>query len=101
MSEARAGAERFREGLLRDDSDERWKDTGRRGALAIGLILLATCVALFLTWQTVSSLLIVFAGVLFAAFLDASARALAPVLPVNRAWRLTFVLLLLFALTGF
>jgi predicted PurR-regulated permease PerM len=62
--------------------------------------LLSTCVALFLVWQTVSSLLIVFAGVLFAAFLDAAARALAPVLPINRALRLTLVLLLLTALAG-
>jgi predicted PurR-regulated permease PerM len=68
--------------------------------LATGLALVATCVALFLVWQTVSSLLIVFAGVLFAAFLDAAARALAPVLPLNRAWRLTLVLLLLSVLTG-
>jgi predicted PurR-regulated permease PerM len=52
-------------------------------------------------WQTVSSLLIVFAGVLFAAFLDAAARALAPVLRLNRTLRLALVLLLLTALTGF
>ena len=37
---------------------------------------------------------------LFAAFLDAAARALAPVLPLNRTWRLTLVLLLLSALMG-
>ena len=39
----------------------------------------------------VAALLIVFAGVLFAAFLDAAARALAPVLPLNRTLRLTLV----------
>ena len=62
---------------MRDDSADQ-PATGR-SILATGLSLLATCVVLFLVWQTVSSLLIVFAGVLFAAFLDASARALAPV----------------------
>jgi predicted PurR-regulated permease PerM len=51
-------------------------------------------------WQTVSSLLIIFAGALFAAFLDAAARAIAPVFPVNRAWRLTLVLMLLLAVSA-
>lgn len=73
----------------------------RRSLLATGLALLATCVALFLVWQTVSSLLIIFAGVLFAAFLDASARTLAPVVPASRVWRLALVLLLLAILFAF
>jgi predicted PurR-regulated permease PerM len=72
----------------------------RRSLLTTGLALLATCVALFLVWQTASPLLLVFSGVLFAAFLDAAARALAPVLPLGRAWRLTIVLLLLAVLIG-
>ncbi|WP_349643857.1 AI-2E family transporter [Bradyrhizobium sp. CCBAU 15635] len=76
-------------------------EAGRPSLLAVGLTLLAAGVALFLIWQMVSSLLIVFAGVLFAAFLDALARALAPVLPLKRAWRLTLVVLLLSALSCF
>jgi len=98
MSDTRTGQKR--EIMPRDDSADQ-PAAGRRSILATGLALLATCVALFLVWQTVSSLLIVFAGVLFAAFLDASARALAPVLPLNRAWRLALVLLLFSALSGF
>lgn len=98
MSDTRTGQKR--EITLRDESADQAVG-GRRSILATGLALLAACVALFLVWQTVSSLLIVFAGVLFAAFLDASARALAPILPLNRAWRLTLVLLLLSALSGF
>jgi predicted PurR-regulated permease PerM len=101
MSDSRTGPERLREVVLRDDPADQSTGTGRRSIFAAGLALLATCVALFLVWQTVSSLLLVFAGVLFAALLDACARALAPVLPVNRAWRLTLVLLLLSALSGF
>jgi len=62
---------------------------------------LAVCIAIFLAWRTVSSLLIIFASVLFAAFLDAAARTIAPIFPVNRAWRLTVVLLLLSALSAF
>lgn len=92
---------RLREVKLRDDPVDPPAGTKPRGILAMGLGLVATCVALFLAWQTVSSLLLVFAGVLFAALLDAAARALAPVLPINRVWRLMLVLLLLSALSGF
>ncbi|KRQ01873.1 permease [Bradyrhizobium yuanmingense] len=101
MSDARVGSERVR-GLVRNESPiDESVQPGRPSLLAIGLTVLVVAVALFLVWQTVSSLLIVFAGVLFAAFLDAAARALAPVLPVSRVWRLTLVLLLLSALAGF
>ena len=88
-----------REIALRDEPAE--PAAARRSMLATGLALLAACVALFLVWQTVSSLLIVFAGVLFAAVLDAAARALARILPLGRAWRLTLVLVLLAALSAF
>jgi predicted PurR-regulated permease PerM len=101
MTDTRTGQERLREVVMRDEPTEPTAFDGRRSILATGFTLLATCVALFLMWQTVSSLLIVFAGVLFAAFLDAAARALAPVLPLHRTLRLTLVLLLLTALTGF
>jgi predicted PurR-regulated permease PerM len=101
MSDTRTGQERLREVVTRDDPAAPTAVDGRRSILTTGLALLATCVALFLVWQTVSSLLIVFAGVLFAAFLDAAARALAPVLPLNRTLRLTLVLLGLTALMGF
>ncbi len=101
MSDTRTGHERLREVVPPDDPTELAEFSGRRSVLATGLTLLATCVALFLVWQTDKSLLIVFGGVLFAAFLDAAARALAPVLPLNRTLRLTLVLLLLTALTGF
>lgn len=102
MNETRMGPDRLHEFVLQDAAATRREDVGRtRSLLATGLALLAAGVALFLIWQTVSSLLIVFAGVLFAAFLDALARALAPILPLNRTWRLTLVVLLLTALCGF
>ncbi|OAF07389.1 AI-2E family transporter [Bradyrhizobium neotropicale] len=100
MSESRMGPERVREVVLHESPADHGGDIGRRSLLATGLSLLAAGVALFLVWQTVSSLLIVFAGVLFAALLDAAARALAPVLPLGRVCRLTLVLLLLGALSG-
>jgi predicted PurR-regulated permease PerM len=100
MNDTTTGQQRLRETLIRGESKEPIAVDGRRSILATGFALLATAIALFLVWQTASSLLIVFAGVLFAAFLDAGARALAPVLPLNRTLRLTLVLLLLTALTG-
>lgn len=101
MSDARIGAERVRELVRQENPIDESAQDGRPSLLAIGLSVLGAAVALFLVWQTVSSLLIVFAGVLYAAFLDAAARALAPVLPLSRIWRLTLVLLLLSALSGF
>ncbi|MBR0841099.1 AI-2E family transporter [Bradyrhizobium liaoningense] len=101
MSDSRTAPERVHEIVLHDDSVDKSRETGQPSILTTGLTLIAVGVALFLVWQTVSSLLIVFAGVLFAAFLDAAARALAPVLPLSRAWRLTLVLLLLSAISGF
>ena len=74
--------------------------TQRSSLLATGFAWLAAGVCVFLVWQTVSSLLIIFAGVLFAAFLDAAARILAPVLPVRRVWRLALVVVLLAACLG-
>jgi predicted PurR-regulated permease PerM len=97
----RTGHEKFRQVVQHEGLMDQPAGIAYRSLLATGLALLAACVGLFLVWQTVSSLLIVFAGVLFAAFLDAFARALAPVLPLNRAFRLTLVVLLLAALTGF
>lgn len=99
MNDVRTGQEQPREDVIREPPDRSVTD-GRRGFLATGLTLLATCVGLFLAWQTVSSLLVIFAGVLFAAFLDAAARALAPIIPLNRVWRLTFVLLLFTIMVG-
>lgn len=98
MNDLKSGQERL-EGLpLLDESGGR--PGGWHGFLTAGLALLATCVALFLVWQTASSLLLVFAGVLFAAFLDAVARTLATVLPLRRAWRLALVLSVLTISTG-
>lgn len=101
MSDSRAGHERVREIVLTDDPGDGAAGAKRRSLLATGLALLAACISVFLVWKTVSSLLVIFAGVLFAAFLDAAARAIAPVFPVNRIWRLTLVVLLLSALLVF
>ena len=101
MTDPKPGQERIREVASRDNPGDEATTGGRRSIFLAGLALLAAAASLFLAWKAVSSLLLVFAGVLFAAFLDGSARALAPILPVNRAWRLTLVVVLLTAFLGF
>lgn len=54
------------------------------GAIAAGA-------GLFLAWQTAGTLLLLFAGLLFGALLDAATRGLAYALPVGRGWRLALV----------
>ena len=71
---------------------------GRGFTLAAALIALSAVLGVLLVWRTSSSLLIIFAGILFASFLDACARALGPVVPASRPWRLTLVILILTAL---
>ena len=55
------------------------------------LIELAGGAGLFLAWEAAGTLFLIFAGLLFAALLDACARGLAKVLPIHRHWNLTIV----------
>jgi predicted PurR-regulated permease PerM len=71
----------------------------RRGAAPL-LMAVAAGAGLFLAWQAAGTLLLIFAGLLFGAFLDAATRALAYVLPVGRGWRLALVCALLAAATA-
>ena len=82
----------------RDDTTSRDTATGWRNA---GLAVLAVGAGLFLIWQMAGSLLVIFAGILVAAFLDACARALEPVLPIGRGWRLGLVIVILGVLVTF
>jgi predicted PurR-regulated permease PerM len=81
-----------------EDSVSSGAVTGWRNA---GLVLLAVGTGLFLVWQMASSLLVIFAGILLAAFFDACARALEPVIPAGRGWRLGLVLAILGVLVTF
>ena len=58
-----------------------------RRILVPPLIFLAVVIGLVLIWFSAHSLLMLFAGILFAVFLDACTRGLAYVLPVARRWR--------------
>ena len=70
-------------------------------SIAVGLlVVLAVGLVLAFLWFTASSLFVVFAGVLFAAFLDACARGLRPILPIGRVWRLSIVIVVLTGITA-
>ena len=68
--------------------------------LALPLTVLAIAVGLALVLYTAPSLLLLFAGILFATLLDACTRGLGHVLPVARAWRFALVTLGFASLTA-
>jgi predicted PurR-regulated permease PerM len=98
MTKPKADPDRIAENIQRRELASGVEVPGRRFTLAAALIVLCVGLGILVVWRTSSSLLIIFAGVLFASFLDACARALGPVIPVGRAWRLTLVILLITAL---
>jgi len=55
--------------------------------------VLAIVVVLALSWYYAASLLLLFAGILFAVLLDACTRGLAPIVPLSRSWRFGLVVL--------
>ncbi|MBF9233329.1 AI-2E family transporter [Microvirga alba] len=72
----------------------------RRSILAVVFTVMAVGLSLALLWMNAGSVLLVFAGILFASFLDACAHGLGKILPVRRAWRLTAVSLILAGVLG-
>jgi predicted PurR-regulated permease PerM len=65
------------------------------------IVALAGAAGLFLAWTAAHTLFMIFAGLLFAALLDACACGLAKLLPVRRAWHLAIVNLgFMFAIAG-
>ena len=64
------------------------------------LIILGVAAGLAFIWYYAPSLLLLFAGILFAAFVDACTRGLAAVLPLSRSWRFGLVVLVLFTATA-
>ena len=95
MGRSKADPDRTASSIQRPEFASAAEGAGRRFTVAGALIVLSVTLGLLLIWRTSSSLLIIFAGILFASFLDACARALGPVIPVGRAWRLTLVILIL------
>ena len=68
--------------------------TRARGALTDAAVWLSLAAALFLSWHVASSLLLILAGLVFAAGLQGGERLLGRVLPAGRGVRLGLVILL-------
>lgn len=73
----------------------------RRPPMASPLIVLAVAAGVAALWYYASSVLLLFAGILFAVFVDACTRGLAPVLPLSRGWRFGLVVLAFLSVAGF
>ncbi|MGO4706321.1 AI-2E family transporter [Microvirga sp. 2MCAF38] len=69
--------------------------------LATPLTVIALLLCLAFVWYNAGSLLLIFSAALFASFLDACTRALAPILPLRRSWRLALVSLILTGVIAF
>lgn len=65
-----------------------------RNLITLPLIVLAIAAGLALVWYSAPSLLLLFAGILFAALLDACTRALGYVLPLPRPARYAMIVVL-------
>ncbi|WP_246728307.1 AI-2E family transporter [Microvirga terricola] len=77
------------------------KPPPRRSILAVVFTVMAVGLSLALIWMNAGSVLLIFAGVLVASFLDACAHGLGLILRVRRVWRLTAVGLILAVVLGF
>ncbi|MBS0525951.1 MAG: AI-2E family transporter [Proteobacteria bacterium] len=66
-----------------------------RQVIALPLIVLAVAAGLAFVWYSAPSLLLLFAGILFASLLDACTRGLGSVLPLPRRVRYALVVLIL------
>ncbi|MBS3649502.1 AI-2E family transporter [Pseudaminobacter sp. 19-2017] len=85
----------YREPASRQVSHLAYSSVRRRSSVSLILVALAAGAGLFLAWQVSRPLLLIFAGLLFGAFLDACTRGLAALVPLRRGWLLTIVCLVL------
>ena len=72
-----------------------------RPVIALPLIVLAIAAGLALVWYSAPSLLLLFAGILFASFLDACTRGLGYIVPLARPLRFALVVLVVAAVAAF
>lgn len=87
---AGAGERQFARLQHREVVDTRALGRGNVRAVLVGL---AGGAGLFLAWMAADTIFLIFAGLLFAALLDACTRGLARLLPIGRGWNLMIVCL--------
>ncbi|MFN3432853.1 MAG: AI-2E family transporter [Sphingomonas sp.] len=83
--------------IVRDPSPNELRDPFVRQELKRATVWLGLAGAIALAVILVQPLLIIFAGLVFAALLDGGVRLLGKVLPIARGWRLLIVVLLTIA----
>ena len=69
-----------------------------RSSVETAVIWIGTAALFWLAWQLAEALLLIFAGLVFAAGLQAGEQQLGRFWKISRAWRLTVVVLLFFGL---
>src|SRR5258707_12196316 len=94
MTKPKADPDRIAENIQRRELSSGVEGAARWFTLAAALIVLSVALGILLIWRTSSSLLVLFAGILFASFFYACAPALGPVVPIGPAGPLTLVILI-------
>ena len=83
--------------LVAEPSPGEMRDPAMRAELKKAVVWLGLIVAMALTVLLIQPLLVIFAGLVFAAMLDGGVRLLGRVLPIGRGWRLLIVVVLVTA----
>lgn len=83
---------------MHDPGPARVHDPFVRQTIKQAAVWLSMATALWISWQLIQPILLIFAAIVFAALLDGGARLLGRALPIGRGWRLLIVCL--FAVTS-
>lgn len=81
--------------MIERPSEPRGATSGWRHIIALPMVVLAVATGIAVICYSAPSLLLLFAGILLAALLDACTRALRSVVPLARPWRYALVVLVL------
>ena len=85
--------------------ERRARDLSATRVLTLGALAILPFLAAWVLWNAQTAFFLLFAGILFAAIIDACVRGLDKILPLKRAWLLAIVigaiLLAIAALVGF
>ena len=83
--------------LVAEPSPNEMRDPAMRAELRRASVWFGLAIAIALVVVLIEPILVIFAGLVFAALLDGGVRLLGKVLPIGRGWRLLIVVLLVVA----